>query len=79
MEEASGEEGSSQKFHKKVGRSKNKEFREKSISLNRISNTSASSNQANSVKSPISECKQCGKRHGERCKANTECFRCSQK
>ena len=79
MDETLGQEGSSQKSHKKVGRSKNKEFREKSISLNRISNTSASPNQANSVKSSISECKQCGKRHGGRCKANTECFRCSQK
>ena len=79
MEEPSGQEGSSQKSHKKVGRSKNKEFSEKSISLNRINNSSASSNQANSVKSPISECKQCGKRHGGRCKPNTECFRYSQK
>ncbi|KAL8121318.1 hypothetical protein AgCh_018159 [Apium graveolens] len=79
VEEVIGQEESSQKSHEKVGRSKNKEFREKSISLNRISNTSASSNQANSVKSPILEYKQCGKMHDGRCKVNTECFRCSQK
>ncbi|KAL8134554.1 hypothetical protein AgCh_009537 [Apium graveolens] len=56
VEGASSQEGSSQKDQEKVGRNKNKKLRGQSFSLNMISNTSVNSNQAKSVKSPISEC-----------------------
>ncbi|XP_017228863.2 uncharacterized protein LOC108204079 [Daucus carota subsp. sativus] len=79
VEDKSGSGGPSQRFQGSIERNRNQGFRRQNFPPARPSTTSVGSDQSRFVRTPIANCKRCGKRHGGLCKMNVDCFRCGQK